>query len=162
MLLTRGITQDEAKNHMNTATSKDVYRRWQTILLFATGTDIQKIPAIVQVSLVTVYKTIHRFNEGGVEAMKTKKRGGRKWGKVTLEKEKEILDELVSDSAKGLIVTAKTIKAKVEQILQKPASICYAYDMMERHGWRKVTPRPTHPKANKEKQEEFKKKFQTP
>jgi transposase len=162
MLLTRGITQEEAKHHMNAAKDKNAYRRWQTILLFASGMDIKEIPAIVQVTLVTVYKIIHRFNDGGPEAMETKKRGGRQWGKATLEQEKELLDELVNDSTKGLIVTAKMIKQKAEQKLQKSASLCYVYDMMERHGWRKVAPRPTHQKANKEAQEEFKKKSQIP
>ena len=162
MLLTRGISQDEAKQYMSATKDKAAYRRWQTIWLFASGMDIKKIPTIVQASLVTVYKTIHRFNDGGPEAMETKKRGGRKWGKATLEQEKALLDELLSDSEKGLIVTAKTIKAKAEQKLQTPVSICYAYDMLKRQGWRKVVPRTAHPKANKEAQEEFKKKSQKP
>jgi transposase len=160
MFLTRGITQDEAKHYMNTAKDKATYRRWQTVWLLASGTDIKKIPAIVQVSLVTTYKIIHRFNDGGPEAMETKKRGGRTWGKTTLEQEEAVLKELVADSTKGLIVTAKTIKKKMEQTLQEPVSLCYAYDMLKRHEWRKVVPRPTHPKTDKEKQEEFKKKFQ--
>jgi transposase len=157
LLLTKGISKDEVKSYMDTAKDKDTYRRWQTILLFAGGMNIKNIPAIVQVTLMTVYKTIHRFNDGGPEAMETKPRGGRKWGKTTLEKEKELLDELVNDSTKGLIVTAKIIKATVEDKLQTSASIDYAYDMLERHDWRKVVPRPAHPKADKEAQEEFKK-----
>jgi transposase len=162
MLLTKGISENEAKYYMDTAKDKDTYRRWQTIWLFASGMDIKEIPAIVQVSLMTVYKTIHRYNDGGPKAMETKKRGGRQWGKTTLEKEKEILDELINDSTKGLVVTAKMIKTKAEEVLQKPASIWYAYDMLQRHGWRKVIPRPVHPKADKEAQEEFKKNFQKP
>lgn len=161
MFLTRGITQDEAKHYMNSAKDKLEYRRWQTIWLFASGTDIKKIPSIVQISLVTTYKIIHRFNDGGSEAMATKKRGGRTWGKVPLEQEKELLEELINDSTKGLVVTAKKIKKAADQKWQVPTSICYIYDMMARHGWRKVSPRPVHPKANKEAQEEFKKKFQT-
>jgi transposase len=162
MLLTRGISKDEAKGYMDAAKDKETYRRWQIILLFASGTDIKSIPAIVQVSLVTVYKIIHRFNDGGPESMETKPRGGRQWGKTTLAKEREILDELISDSTKGLVVTAKMVKIKVEETLQKPVSIWYAYNMLERQGWRKVVPRPVHPKADKEKQEEFKKNSRIP
>jgi len=162
MLLTRGITQDEVKHYMDAAKDKNTYRRWQTISLFAGGMKIDKIPAIVKISLQSVYKVIHRFNDGGPEAMDTKKRGGRTWGKMSLEEEKAILEELVSDSTKGLIVTAQMIKTTVEKKLQKPASVCYAYDMLERHDWRKVVPRPAHPKADKEAQEEFKKKSLKP
>jgi transposase len=156
-LLTKGISKDEAKSYMDAAKDKGAYRRWQIIWLFANGMDIKAIPAVLQVSLMTVYKTIHRYNEGGPEAMETKPRGGRRWGKTTLEKEKELLDGLINDSTKGLIVTAKMIKVIVEKKLQTSASLDYAYDLLERHGWRKVVPRPAHPKANKEAQEEFKK-----
>jgi Winged helix-turn helix len=31
------------------------------------------------------------------------------------------------------------------------------YRLLNRHGWRKLVPRPVHPKANKEEQEQFKK-----
>ena len=55
--------------------------------------------------------------------------------------------------------TAKTIQNKAEEVLKKPVSIYYAYDLLHRHGWRKVSPRPQHPKSNIEAQEEFKKKF---
>jgi transposase len=157
MFLARGITQDEAKRYMQAAKDKAAYRRWQTIWLFASGTNIKEIPAITQVSLVTTYKTIHRFNAGGPEAMNTKKRGGRTWGKVSLEQETALLNELVDDSTKGLIVTAKTIKQKAEKDWQVSVSTCYIYDLMKRHDWRKIVPRPTHPKADKEAQEEFKK-----
>jgi|SRR5580698_6131786 transposase len=157
VLLTRGISKSEAKSYMDAAKDKLEYRRWQIISLFAGGMEIEKISTITQVSLVTVYNTIHKFNDGGPEAMESKKRGGRQWGKTTLEKEKEMLDELVESSTKGLIVTAKMIKTKVETELQKPASLDYVYDMLHRHGWRKVTPRPAHPKSDKKAQEEFKK-----
>ncbi|HEY6406604.1 MAG TPA: winged helix-turn-helix domain-containing protein, partial [Ktedonobacteraceae bacterium] len=34
------------------------------------------------------------------------------------------------------------------------------YRLLGRHGWRKLMPRPTHPKASKEAQEQFKKTLQ--
>ena len=34
------------------------------------------------------------------------------------------------------------------------------YRMLERHGWRKIVPRPSHPKADPESQASFKKTLQ--
>jgi transposase len=51
------------------------------------------------------------------------------------------------------------IREYVERTVERKVSKDYAYDLLHRHGWRKVSPRPEHPKVNKEEQEEFKKNY---
>ena len=59
----------------------------------------------------------------------------------------------VYDNKKGRIFTASAIKAQIEEAVGKDVSKDYLYDILRRHGWRKVVPRPQHPKADTEKQE---------
>jgi hypothetical protein len=79
---------------------------------------------------------------------------------MSLEEEKKLLEELYNDASKGLIVISKAIKLKAEEKLGKTVSHDFATDLLNRHGWRKIVPRPKHPNSSKEKQEEFKKNFQ--
>ena len=55
---------------------------------------------------------------------------------------------------------AKAIREYAAKKLGTEVSKDYAYDLLHRHGWRKIEPRPRHPKSDSETQEEFKKNFQ--
>ena len=52
---------------------------------------------------------------------------------------------------------AKTIREYAAKKLGTKVSKDYAYDLLHRHGWRKIEPEPRHPKSDSETQEEFKK-----
>jgi transposase len=84
-------------------------------------------------------------------------RGGRTGGLFTWEEEEALLSEISEKAMQGLVVIAHPIREYVERKLGRAVSKDYAYDLLHRHGWRKVSPRPEHPKVNKEEQEEFKK-----
>lgn len=60
----------------------------------------------------------------------------------------------------GKVVIARTIRERVEKELGKKVSKDYTYDLLHRHGWRKISPRPRHPKGDPSLQEEFKKNYQ--
>ena len=53
------------------------------------------------------------------------------------------------------------VKAAYEQILGRKVPKSTVYRMLARHGWRKVMPRPRHPKADASAQAEFKKTDET-
>jgi len=80
---------------------------------------------------------------------------------LSLEEEAELLDSIRPIAEKGRIINAFAIKEQIEERLAKKVSKDYLYDLLHRHKWRKVMPRPQHPKADKEKQEEFKKNFRS-
>jgi transposase len=107
-----------------------------------------------------VYQWAHRYKKFGIDGLINKPRGGRTWAFMALEEEKNLLESLTNDASKGLIVITKIVKNAAEQQLGRSVSADYAEDLLNRHGWRKVAPRPKHPKSNVEEQEEFKKKRQ--
>jgi len=45
----------------------------------------------------------------------------------------------------------------IEEKANKKIAKSTTYRMLDRHNWRKITPRPYHPKSKPEKQEQFKK-----
>lgn len=87
--------------------------------------------------------------------------GGRRFGYLSLQEEAELLDSIRPIAEKGRILNAFTIKEQIEERLAKKVSKDYLYDLLHRHKWRKVMPRPQHLKADKEMQEEFKKNFRS-
>lgn len=102
----------------------------------------------------------YQFRKSGIESFVSKPRGGRRWSYMTLEEEKRLLDELSNDAIKGIVVISKVVRYKAEEKLGRAVSADYAEDLLNRHGWRKIAPRPKHPKSSKKEQEEFKKKCQ--
>lgn len=107
----------------------------------------------------SVHNLIAAYNRDGEKAVETKGKGQRQKANLTLEEEKEFLKPFFEKAAKGQIATAEEIHEALNQCLGEPVHESTVYRLLKRHGWRKIVPRPTHPKTNKENQEEFKKKF---
>jgi transposase len=105
----------------------------------------------------TVRFTQKDFINRGVTALTELKRGGRYHALMSEEEEVAFLSQFVEDGGKGLILTANDIKEELEKHLGRNVHIATVYRILHRHGWRKVVPRPQHPKRDKEAAEAFKK-----
>lgn len=152
------LNDEELKQKMDCASTVGEHRRWQAIrLLQRGGIHAQEAAEIVGVKKSTVHKWVVKYNHGGPETLESKPQGGRTTALMSLEEEREFLAGLNEKAGKGLVIVAKTVKAEAEAYLGREVSKDYAYDLLHRHGWRKIEPRPRHPKRDKEKQEEFKK-----
>jgi transposase len=86
-------------------------------------------------------------------------RGGRREESciMTLEKELEFLKSIEEDALGGQIITYQQVKLKLEKQIERSVSEDYIWDMFKRHKWTKKAPRQSHPQADKEAQEEYKK-----
>lgn len=60
-------------------------------------------------------------------------------------------------AVEGQLLTAKQLLPEVSQAVGREVSLGYVYNLLKRHRWRKLGPRPRHVKAKREVQEEFKK-----
>ena len=76
---------------------------------------------------------------------------------LSWQEEEELLAEISKQDKEGLLVVTKTIKTEIEARIGRIVLKDYSYDLLPRHGWRRVVPRPKHPKQNAETQEDFKK-----
>jgi hypothetical protein len=91
------------------------------------------------------------------EVVETTRRGGRRNAHLTREEEAEFMAPFVDIAQKGQIVRGTQIGKVFEEGGTLHHSIIYR--LLDRHGWRKVVPRPFHTNAEKEIQEKFRKKL---
>lgn len=101
------------------------------------------------------------FEKNGFEIFKLEEKGGRKRENLSMEEESELLKSFEKLSGKGGILQISEVhKMYSETVMSKgkkePAKST-TYHMLQRHGWRKVMPRPKHSKNDKRKMEDFKK-----
>jgi transposase len=96
------------------------------------------------------------LREGGT-ALKRTGRGGRRRQNLTLEEEQNLLHEFLYQSELGGILEVSQVKAAYEQAVGHKVPKSTVYRMLARHGWRKIAPRPRHPKSDAALQAEFKK-----
>lgn len=152
------LTPEELKERMLASKDREQFQRWQVIFMMNTQKyRAEEVAELVGVSKGTVYQWIHLYNHKRPDALTLEGRGGRTGGLFTWEEEEALLSEISEKAMQGLVVIAHPIREYVERKLGRAVSKDYAYDLLHRHRWRKVSPRPEHPKVNKEEQEEFKK-----
>lgn len=108
-------------------------------------------------SVTTVRRVISTYNRMGLAAIETPGTGGRRHEYMTLEQERTFLQPFFARAEAGEIATAEQIQQAFEAQVRHPVHISSIYRLLDRHGWRKLLPRPRHPKANAEEQATFKK-----
>ena len=117
-------------------------------------------PAIAQgmgVSLSTVNRAHMAYDRGGIKALKPKPNGGRKHENMTLAEEKALLARFAKAAGAGEMLNIHDLKAAYEQAIGHRTSNSTIYNLLGRHGWRKLMPRPFHPLRNIAAQNAFKK-----
>jgi transposase len=104
-----------------------------------------------------VHQVISTYNRLGIAAVETPGKGGRRHQYLTLEEERAFLAPFFSRAQKGEIATAGEIKHAFEAHIGHEVDESTIYRLLKRHGWHKPVPRPVHPQAKPEAQEQFKK-----
>ena len=154
------LTDEELAERMDAAEDKEQFRRWQALYIIKTrGYSSEEVAGIIRVSSGTVLQWVYLYNNNGEDALILKGRGGRRRCHMSIEEEKSFLEKLENEAGKGIIITAETVRKRAEELLGHEVSEDYAYDLLNRHQWKKIFPRPCHPKGDKSKQEEYKKNF---
>src|SRR6478609_9580992 len=145
--------------HLQASHGKPECARWQIIYLIqvANVSSADMIAPLVGLSKPSVYAIVQKYNKQGASALVVHQRGGRRNSLLTLEEEQVLLHSIEEKAARGLIKTAFDIKALVNERVGKVVSDDYLWDLLKRHGWKKMMPRPHHPKKSAASQELFKK-----
>jgi transposase len=151
------LEQAEIRKEMQASESREQFQRWQAIYLVGKGLRVEQVAEYIGITKGTVYQWIFQYNHEGPESFQLRGRGGRRFGLMSFEEEADFLEHLRAEAARGEIVGAFWLRERLEKKLGHKVSKDYLYDLLHRHDWRKVVPRPRHPKADVEKQEEFKK-----
>ncbi len=85
------------------------------------------------------------------------KRELRNRAHASLEREAQILEEVLNQAATGRVVIVPPLKPAIEAKLGKTLALSTLYQMLSRHGWRKLAPDKSHSQADPAGQDERKK-----
>ena len=131
--------------------------RIQMVLLRESGMTQPAIAEAMGVSLSTVNRAHMAFDHGGIKALKPKPIGGRQRENMTLAQEKALMARFAKAAGAGEMLNIHELKAAYEKAIGHETSNSTIYNLLARHGWRKLMPRPFHPKRDLAAQDAFKK-----
>jgi transposase len=131
--------------------------RIQMVLLRESGMTQPEIAAAMGVSLSTVNRAHMAYEHFGIKALKPKANGGRRHENMAVSEEKALLARFARAAGAGELLNIHDLKAAYEKAIGHPTSESTIYNLLHRHGWRKLMPRPFHPKRNLAAQNAFKK-----
>jgi transposase len=155
------LSADELKKIIDSQKTVRDFKDWQILYSVQTnqGKRASEIADILCINVYKIYKTVEKYNRHGASWKSNIRLGGRREERciMTLDKEKEFLQSIETEAINGNILTYQNVKSKVEEKVNRRVSDDYIWDMFKRHKWTKKVPRPSHPKADKEAQEVFKK-----
>jgi transposase len=118
----------------------------------------RQVAALLGVSVVSVWRWISGYNRHGPQALRASRRGGRHRSHfASRAKEASILAGLEPQALAGDLLTAGPIRQGLEQAAGHPLSTRSLYDLLARQDWRKLAPRPRHPRTTPEALAAYKK-----
>jgi len=154
------LSVEEVKHRMQSDPRPLYRKRW--LIIYNALIDprtAEEIALHCGVGKYTVQQLISRYNRLGIAAVETKGKGGRKREYLTFEQEQQFLKPFFAQAQTGEIATVAVIHRAFEAHITHKVNESTIYRLLQRHGWRKIVPRPRHPQAKKEAQEAFKKNF---
>lgn len=134
------------------------YRRLEALALRAIGKKNHEIAAITGYSADRVNHLVSEYCRNGIEYFKEDHRKGGNHRNLKPEEERAFLKPFEEAAESGKQLTGVEI-IKAYREIRPNAHQSTVYDLMHRHGWRKVSPRPKHPKAASEEAQDASKKL---
>lgn len=140
------------------AQTKAEYQRIQAVWLRATlGLSAPQIAHALGWQAQSVRQLHSEYFRHGEAVLRDKPKGGRRHENLTLQQEQELLAPFLEQAQAGNVLVVAPVQAAYEQAVGRPVRPSVVYRALHRHGWRKIMPRPQHPKASEEVREAFKK-----
>ena len=137
---------------------KELRQAQAVVLPLEFGLSLKETAAIIGVSKGWASRLRTEFIRSGGEK-KDKKifHGGRRRQNMSHEEEVAFLAPFFEKASKGGILVVGAIKEEVDKELGRNTALASTYNLLHRHGWRKLAPDKRHPKADHAVQEEWKK-----
>ncbi len=152
------LTADEIKERMKQTVGFWRVQKWLVILNATIDPRSAKLVALhTGLAEQTVHNLVSSYNRHGPKVMEGPGKGGRRRAYRSLDDERVFLDPFFKKALIGQIATVAEIKMAWEKVLARKVHKTTVYQLLQRHEWRKVVPRPFHEQAKAEEQEVFKK-----
>jgi hypothetical protein len=151
---------EAARKLLKAARTADDLRLAQSVLLpLELGLSIEQTALAIGRSSGATCTMRTRFAKvaaGEMDAPRSK-RQLRNRAKAKLERERQILDEVLPNAVTGGVIVILRVKPAIEAKLVKTLALCSVYRMLARHGWRKLAPDTHHHQGDLQARQEWKK-----
>jgi hypothetical protein len=149
----------ELKKVLKQAKTATEYRHAQVLYLRGfLGHTKNAIASVTQYSPQRVQSIIDGYFRRGLSVLKDlNKPRPRKWGLMSFEEEQGFIAEYLDKAKNGEVIVVREIQKAYEARIKQQTSSTVIYNLLHRHNWRKIAPRPAHPKKDPTKAEAFKK-----
>lgn len=134
-------------------------RRIQAVLMRALdASPPERIAEVTGLSVASVRVIHSRFlREGEACLVGRPGRGGRRRTLLTEPQAKRLLDAHAAAAARGEVIEAGRFRRDYEALVGHTVAASTVYRLLARAGWRKIAPRPSHPRKDPAAEAEFKK-----
>ena len=129
------LSLDEMFQWVQNAPDQQSYKCRMAIWLTRTSKlHAAKVADILGVSKQAVWLWIRQYNQAGPEGLERKGRGGRRWGLLRPEQERDLLAPLLRKARSGLPVSPRIVRGMLEKKLKRKVSMSYVYKLLQRNG----------------------------
>ena len=149
----------KAKEMLAKAKTVEELRQAQALILpLEYGFSIEQVAMVTGISRGWACQLRTRFiRNGGKPAEKVSTRGGRRRESMSIEEEQAFLAPFFESARCGGVLVVSVIHNALEQHLGRKVALASAYNLLHRHGWRKLAPDKRHVQADIQAQEDWKK-----
>lgn len=151
-----GGTAERMAVLMKQVRAKGTYQRLQCVWLATQGQTAEQIALALGWHPNSVRRVQRRFGAEGEAALLGAPTGGRRHQYLTEAEEAALLEPFLAQAEQGGVLVATAVRAAYEQAVGRRVPKSTIYRLLARHGWRKVTPRPRHPRQEPAVREAFK------
>src|SRR5438132_4574942 len=124
-------------------------QRWEIIYQALTAPrQAEDIAKTVGVSLSTVHRVVAMYKQGGVAAIETAGKGGRRHQHLTLEQERAFLQPFLARAARGEMATVVQIQRAFEAQIGHEINKSTIYRLLDRQGWQQLDAQASSAQAN--------------
>jgi transposase len=153
-------TIERLAERLKQANTHSQYQRIQCVLILAKlGGTAAEIAQLLGWSTATA--TVHvihsRWAKEGDALFDLRGRGGRCHQHLSEEQEQQLLAPFIERTKAGGMLKVAEIQQAFQVQVGKEVAPSTIYRLLDRHGWRKVVPRPRHPTVDVQAQGAFKK-----
>lgn len=152
------FTVEQVKEKLHEAKDRVHFRRWLIVYnALIAPRKACDIADLLAVSTSLVHKVIFLYTREGAKALDVPGPGGRYHEYLSTQEEQAFLAPFLPVQKPVNWQPPRTFIRRLKNVSESQFMRTTVYRLLERHGWRKLMPRPPHPKADPQAQETFKK-----
>lgn len=154
----REVDKESVRQALKRSGTVEEFKRLQAVYMrMEFGLRAAEIGKALGLHTASVWRIHSEFFKFGAEIFINNPHGGRHRANLSIAAEEEILAPFLEEAENSGIITVHAVQQAYERKLGRMVAPSTIYRALGRHNWRKLVPRPSHPKADQEAQDTFKK-----